>query len=62
MVARIELDKHNRSYLVHGYAMTCHCSQGQTADRVLIRVDTELGAKHRGGLRPVLTQISMASN
>ena len=28
-----------------GYAMTSHSSQGQTADRVLIHVDTELGAK-----------------
>jgi hypothetical protein len=29
----------------HGYAVTSHSSQGQTADRVLINVDTELGAK-----------------
>jgi hypothetical protein len=28
-----------------GYAVTNHSSQGQTADRVLINVDTELGAK-----------------
>jgi hypothetical protein len=27
------------------YAVTSHSSQGQTADRVLIHVDTELGAK-----------------
>ena len=27
-----------------GYAATSHSSQGQTADRVLIHVDTELGA------------------
>jgi ATP-dependent exoDNAse (exonuclease V) alpha subunit len=25
--------------------MTSHCGQGQTADRVVIHVDTELGAK-----------------
>src|SRR6202042_451740 len=31
--------------LDHGYAVTSHSSQGQTADRVLIQVDTELGAK-----------------
>jgi len=31
-------------HLDHGYAMTSHYSQGQTADRVLIHVDTELGA------------------
>ena len=28
-------------HLDHGYAVTSHCSQGQTADRVLIHVDTE---------------------
>ena len=29
----------------HGYAVTSHSSQGQTAERVLIHADTELGAK-----------------
>src|ERR1700684_2663713 len=29
----------------HGYAVTSYSSQGQTADRVLIHVDTGLGAK-----------------
>ena len=33
------------TYRDHGYAVTSHSSQGQTADRVLIYVDTELGAK-----------------
>jgi ATP-dependent exoDNAse (exonuclease V) alpha subunit len=28
-------------HLDHGYAVTSHSSQGQTADRVLIHVDTE---------------------
>jgi len=32
-------------HLDHGYAVTSHSSQGQTADRVLIHADTELGAK-----------------
>ncbi|MGO9401990.1 MAG: MobF family relaxase [Terriglobales bacterium] len=32
-------------HLDHGYAVTSHSSQGQTADRVLIHVDTELAAK-----------------
>jgi ATP-dependent exoDNAse (exonuclease V) alpha subunit len=32
-------------HLDYGYAVTSHSSQGQTADRVLIHVDTELGAK-----------------
>ncbi len=30
-------------HLDHGYAVTSHSSQGQTADRVLIHVDTEKG-------------------
>jgi conjugative relaxase-like TrwC/TraI family protein len=41
----VELDPRKRLHLDHGYAMTSHSSQGQTADRVLIHVDTELGAK-----------------
>jgi len=32
-------------HLDHGYAVTSHSSQGQTAERVLIHVDTELGAQ-----------------
>ena len=32
-------------HLDHGYAVTSHSSQGQTAERVLIHVDTELAAK-----------------
>ena len=40
----VELDPHKCQHLDHGYAMTSHSSQGQTADRVLIHVDTELGA------------------
>ncbi len=41
----VELDPRRHLHLDHGYAMTSHSSQGQTADRVLIHVDTELGAK-----------------
>jgi ATP-dependent exoDNAse (exonuclease V) alpha subunit len=41
----VELGPRNHLHLDHGYAMTSHSSQGQTADRVLIHVDTELGAK-----------------
>jgi len=41
----VELDPRKHPHLAHGYAMTSHSSQGQTADRVLIHVDTELGAK-----------------
>jgi ATP-dependent exoDNAse (exonuclease V) alpha subunit len=41
----VELDPGKHPHLDHGYAVTSHSSQGQTADRVLIHVDTELGAK-----------------
>ncbi len=41
----VELDPRKHLHLDHGYAMTSHSSQGQTADRVLIQVDTELSAK-----------------
>jgi ATP-dependent exoDNAse (exonuclease V) alpha subunit len=41
----VELDPRKHLHLDHGYAMTSHSSQGQTADRVLIHVDTELGPK-----------------
>ena len=41
----VEVDPPKHPHLDYGYAMTSHSSQGQTADRVLIHVDTELGAK-----------------
>jgi ATP-dependent exoDNAse (exonuclease V) alpha subunit len=41
----LRLDPRLHPHLDHGYAVTSHSSQGQTADRVLIHVDTELGAK-----------------
>jgi ATP-dependent exoDNAse (exonuclease V) alpha subunit len=41
----VEFGAHKHPHLDHGYAMTSHSSQGQTADRVLIHVDTEMGAK-----------------
>ena len=41
----LQLDPRLHPHLDHGYAVTSHSSQGQTADRVLIHVDTELGVK-----------------
>ena len=41
----VELDPPKHPHLDYGYAMTSHSRKGQTADRVLIHVDTELGAK-----------------
>ncbi len=51
----VQLDPREHPHLDHGYAVTSHSSQGQTAERVLIHVDTELAAKDllntRMGLR-----------
>ncbi len=41
----VSLDPKEHPHLDHGYAVTSHSAQGQTADRVLIHIDTELGAK-----------------
>ncbi len=42
---RRTIDPTQYAHLDHGYAVTSHSSQGQTADRVLIHVDTNLAAK-----------------
>jgi hypothetical protein len=41
----LQIDPNEHPHLDYGYAMTSHSSQGQTANRVLIHVDTELAAK-----------------
>jgi conjugative relaxase-like TrwC/TraI family protein len=41
----VSIDPKQHPHLDHGYAVTSHASQGQTADRVFIHVDTELAAK-----------------
>ena len=41
----VDFDSQCFPHLDHGYAVTSYSSQGQTAGRVLIHVDTELGAK-----------------
>lgn len=41
----LQFDPNRQLHLDYGYAVTSHSSQGQTADRVLIHVDTELGTK-----------------
>ena len=37
----VEFNIHEHPHLDHGYAVTSHSSQGATADRVLVHVDTE---------------------
>jgi ATP-dependent exoDNAse (exonuclease V) alpha subunit len=54
----VELDPRKPSHLDHGYAMTSHTSQGQTADRVLIHVDTDLGAKYLLNSRMAYVSVS----
>jgi len=41
----MDYEPQRHPHLDHGYAVTSHSSQGQTAERVLIHVDTDLGAK-----------------
>jgi ATP-dependent exoDNAse (exonuclease V) alpha subunit len=41
----VSLNPRQHPHLDHGYAVTSHSSQGQTAERVLINVDTGLGAR-----------------
>ena len=54
----VEFDLGKHPHLDHGYAMTSHSSQGQTADRVLIHADTELGAKDLLNSRMAYVSIS----
>jgi len=54
----VELDPRKHPHLDHGYAMTSHSSQGQTADRVLIHVDTELAAKDLLNCRMAYVSVS----
>jgi conjugative relaxase-like TrwC/TraI family protein len=41
----LRIDPQRHPHLDHGYAVTSYSGQGQTADRVLIHVDTDLPAK-----------------
>ena len=41
----IDYEPQRHPHIDHGYAVTSYSSQGQTAERVLIHVDTELVAK-----------------
>src|SRR5271157_2713012 len=54
----VELEPPKHPHLDHGYAMTSHSSQGQTADRILIHVDTELGAKELLNSRMAYVSVS----
>jgi ATP-dependent exoDNAse (exonuclease V) alpha subunit len=54
----LEVNPNKHPHLDYGYAMTSHSSQGQTANRVLIHVDTELAAKDLLNNRVVYVSVS----
>ncbi|MGA7924520.1 MAG: hypothetical protein WCA20_00830 [Candidatus Sulfotelmatobacter sp.] len=58
----VELDPRKHPHLDYGYAMTSHSSQGQTADRVLIHVNTELGAKDLLNSRMAYVSVSRGAH
>jgi ATP-dependent exoDNAse (exonuclease V) alpha subunit len=41
----LKFEPQHHLHLDHGYAVTSYSGQGQTADRVLIHVDTDLPAR-----------------
>jgi hypothetical protein len=54
----IDLNPQRHPHLDHGYAVTSYSSQGQTAERVLVHIDTELGAKDLLNSRMAYVSIS----
>jgi conjugative relaxase-like TrwC/TraI family protein len=58
----VELDFNRQLHLDYGYAVTSHSSQGQTADRVLIHVDTELAVKDLLNSRMAYVAISRGAH
>jgi hypothetical protein len=54
----VDFNPQRHPHLDHGYAVTSYSSQGQTADRVLVNVDTELGAKDLLNTRMAYVSIS----
>jgi ATP-dependent exoDNAse (exonuclease V) alpha subunit len=55
---KVDLDPQRHPHLDHGYAITSYSSQGQTAKRVLVNVDTELAAKDLLNSRMAYVSIS----
>jgi conjugative relaxase-like TrwC/TraI family protein len=54
----VNLNPQHHPHLDHGYAVTSYSSQGQTAERVLVHIDTELGAKDLLNSRMAYVSIS----
>ncbi len=58
----LQVDPNRQPHLDYGYAMTSHSSQGQTASRVLIHVDTELAAKDLLNSRMAYVSVSRGAH
>jgi len=58
----LQIDPYKHPHLDYGYAMTSHTSQGQTASRVLIHVDTELLAKDLLNSRMAYVSVSRGAH
>jgi ATP-dependent exoDNAse (exonuclease V) alpha subunit len=58
----LQIDPARQPHLDYGYAMTSHSSQGQTAHRVLIHVDTELAAKDLLNSRMAYVSVSRGAH
>jgi ATP-dependent exoDNAse (exonuclease V) alpha subunit len=58
----LQIDPNRHPHLDYGYAMTSHSSQGQTANRVLIHVDTELAAKELLNSRMAYVSVSRGAH
>ena len=55
---KVEFSPKQHPHVDHGYAVTSYSSQGQTAERVLVNVDTELAAKDLLNSRMAYVSIS----
>jgi hypothetical protein len=55
---KVEFNPQQHPHVDHGYAVTSYSSQGQTAERVLVNVDTELAAKDLLNCRMAYVSIS----
>jgi len=58
----LQIDPNKHLHLDYGYTMTSHSSQGQTASRVLIHVDTELLAKDLLNSRMAYVSVSRGAH
>ncbi|HUK48156.1 MAG TPA: MobF family relaxase [Terriglobales bacterium] len=58
----LQIDPNKHPHLDYGYAMTSHSSQGQTANRVLVHIDTDLAAKDMLNRRMAYVSVSRGAH